>query len=103
MPCRDRERDFRRYLEYRYPDPEEEAVDPQYHIAAMLYSCQFGTREDRIVGFFELFEYLLTVPEFVNAHPVFREVAVAKARECRTEPPLVAVCDRVVAAYAPKG
>jgi hypothetical protein len=109
---RDEERQYQRYLEWRaqrdeeeYYDEEQQAVphDPKAHISLLLTGCKGGTRESRLVGFAALFEYILSVPEFVNAHANFREVAVNKAREVCGEPSLRDLCTRIVAAYTPRG
>ena len=112
---RDEERQYQRYLEWRAQREEEEEyydedddqpivpLDPKDHISLLLTGCKGGTRESRLGGFAALFEYILAVPEFVNAHANFREVAVNKAREVCGEPVLSEVCARVVAAYTPRG
>jgi hypothetical protein len=114
---RDEERQYQRYLEWRdqqrededddYYDPNEDQpivpLDPKDHISFLLTVCKGGTRESRLVGFAALFEYILSVPEFVNAHANFREVAVNKAREVCGEPSLRDLCARIVSAYTPRG
>jgi hypothetical protein len=107
---RDEERQYQRYLEWRaqreeeyYDDEQAVPYEPKAHISLLLTGCKGGTRESRLVGFAALFAYILAVPEFVNAHTNFREVAVAKAREVCGEPSLRDLCARIVAAYTPRG
>lgn len=112
--ARQEERDFQRYLEIRYQDEyeyeeeeeeEERALDeavmvkPEYVITTILDACANGPREARINNFVTLFEYILTVPDFIKAHAAFCATAVAKARDFSTEPALRDVCERVVTAF----
>lgn len=126
MPSRSRarerqeERDFQRYLEFRYQDEGDQAGDdnmdddddgderekaladirkPEHVISTILEACVNGPQEARIRNFVTLFEYILTVPDFVKAHVAFCATAVAKAREFSTEPALRDVCKRVVTAF----
>ncbi len=110
---RDEERMYERYLEYRYQQREEEeherwleeqerlANDPVYQIKIRMESCTGGTRDTRVAGFLRVFEYVLTVPDFVWKYDKFRETVCAKAREYASEPALVDVCGRILATYAP--
>jgi hypothetical protein len=87
-----------------YEEQMRMAVNPQYQIKLRIAACMGGNRESRIVGLVSLLEYILTVPEFVKEHQLFRETACAKAREFLEEPALTDVCQRVLDAYArPRG
>ena len=122
---RDEERNFQRYLEWRDQQREDEDEDDDYYdpddyydeeeeqpreqpkpvdvIRILVNSCTVKNRDQRVANFATLFNYILSVPDFVNANPNFREVAVNKAREFSKEPALVALCERIVAVYTPKG
>ena len=110
---RDKERIYERYLENRYQQEEEEehdrwieeqerlAYDPVHQIKMRMAACVGGTRETRILGFLQLFEYVLTIPDFVWEHNKFRVTVCAKASEVANEPALVDVCGRILAAFSP--